>query len=256
MFRNITGLLLTGLLLALGMATQAQDSLTHIVAFDGFSLAFDSALASNVNITQYPGDPAEFGPGFAEPAHTQFTFYNTFPVPESIGDAIGGVRVYRTADFESYSEHVNRLAALQSLLEERPDLADFEALHTEDVNANALPFIPVYAAGQVIRARTQYIETDDVQGIAYLTIYQQVVEPFERALWTFQGISSDGVYYIAAIFNVTSDVFPADSSDFDPERFNEYRAKMVAWLNEATPESFSPRLETLESLVQSLAFAE
>jgi|FLYN01.1.fsa_nt_gi hypothetical protein len=252
--RRILLILLAPLLLTASLAL-AQEGESHTVAFDGINLTFDPALAGNVNLTRYPGDPAELGFGFAEPVHTQFTFYNAFPVPESIGDAIGGVRVYRTADFEGYEEHENRLAALQSLLEERPDLADFEALHTEDANANALPFIPVYAAAQVIRARTQYIETDEVEGIAYLTIYQEGVEPFERALWTFQGISSDGAYYIAAIFNVTSDVFPADSSDFAPERFNEYRAKMVAWLNEAEPASFAPGLPALEALVESIEIA-
>jgi hypothetical protein len=255
MIRRISAFVLVGLLLTAVPALAQDTSAAHTVAFDGFSFTFDSALASNVNITQYPGDPAEYGPGAAEPAHTQFTFYNTFPVPESIGDAIGGVRVYRTADFAGYSEHESRLAALQSLLEKRPNLADFEVLNTENMNANALPFIPVYAAGQVIRARTQYIETDAVKGIAYLTIYQEALEPFERALWTFQGISSDGAYYIAAIFNVSSTVFPTDNSDFDPSRFNEYRAKMVAWLDEADPASFEPALPMLETLIKSITIA-
>lgn len=252
MIHRISAYLLVGLLL-IASPVFAQDSgESHTVSFDGVSLTFDTALASNVNLTQYPGDPAEFGPGFAEPAHTQFTFYNAFPVPESIGDAIGGVRVYQTSDFIGFSEHENQLAALQSLLDEQPNLADFEALNTEDVTANALPFIPVYAAGQVLRARTQYLETNAVQGIAYLTIFQQALEPFERALWTFQGVSPDGATYIAAIFNVSSSVFPEDASDFDVDRFNEYRAKMVAWLNEADPASFEPALPMLEALIQSI----
>jgi hypothetical protein len=252
MIHRIAGFLLIGLVLIASPALAQDSDTSHTVSFDGVSLTFDTALASNVNITQYPGDPAEFGPGFAEPAHTQFTFYDAFPVPESIGDAIGGVRVYRTADYTGFSEHESRLAVLQSLLDERPNLADFEALNTDDMNVNALPFIPVYAAGQVIRARTQYIETDAVKGIAYLTIFQEVAEPFERALWTFQGVSSDGTTYIAAIFNVSSSVFPEDSSDFDVARFNEYRAKMVAWLNEADPASFEPALPMLEALIQSI----
>ncbi len=252
MMHRISVFLLIGLMLMVSPALAQDSGTTHTVTFDGVSLTFNSALASNVNISQYAGDPANSPFGFGEPGHTQFTFYNAFPVPESILDAIGGVRVYRTADFAGFTEHESRLASLQSLLDERPNLADFEALNTEDVNANALPFIPVYAAGQVIRARTQYIETDAVKGIAYLTIYQEVLEPFERALWTFQGVSSDGTIYIVAIFNVTSSVFPEDSSDFDVERFNEYRAKMVAWLNEADPASFEPALPMLEALIQSI----
>jgi hypothetical protein len=248
-FRRISAVLVLGLSLA-AFTTLAQDSEPQRVTEDGFS--FDWLLAQNIRIDRVPADPPEYGPGFAEPAFMQFLFSDGLPEPVSIGDAIGGLRVYETANFEDYSEHGARLEALIELLDERPDLDEFEVLHTENMNANALPFIPVYAAGQVIRARTEYIETDDVQGIAYLTVYQEATEPFERALWTFQGISTDGDYYVAAIFNVTSDVFPEDTSGFVVGRFNEYRAKMVRWLNDADPESFEPALPTLEALVESI----
>jgi hypothetical protein len=121
----------------------------------------------------------------------------------------------------------------------------------------------VYAAGQSFRARSQYIDTDQVAGVAYITIYQEVQEPFlsDSSIWTFQGLSADGQYYISAIFNITNDVFPAEiAPDFDPATFQaeygEYHAKYTAWVNEAGPEAFSPGLETLEALVQSFTFAQ
>ncbi|HVO71128.1 MAG TPA: hypothetical protein VMT24_13855 [Aggregatilineaceae bacterium] len=68
-------------------------------------------------------------------------------------------------------------------------------------------------------------------------------------------VCGDGGYYISAIFNVTSTVFPEENSDFDPARFNEYRAKMLAWLDEADPASFEPALPTLEALIRSVKIA-
>jgi hypothetical protein len=259
--RTLTRLLLVGLVLTLGASVVlAQES--HIVGYDGFSFTLDEAIASSVNITQYPGDPAEFGPGFAEPAYTEFIFYNEFPVPQCIGDAIGGVRIYRTADFEGYTEHEIRAGSLQSMLEEQVDLTQYEVSHRV-VSENALPFIPVYAAGQSFRARSHYVETDQVAGVAYITLYQEVQEPFlsDSSVWTFQGLSADGQYYISAIFNITNDVFPAElAPDYDPAVFQaeygEYHAKYTQWVNDAGPEAFSPGLETLEALVESFAFAE
>jgi len=257
MYRKLMLLLVTALLLV--VPTLAQDA-AHTVSFDGFSFTFDEGLARNVNITPYPGDSPELPPGAAEPPYTKFVFYNRFPVPESVGDAIGGVYLYDTAAFEGYTEYQNRLAQLQALVDERSDLGAFEVSSRNDT-ANPLPFLPVYPAGQVFRARSHYVITDEVQGIAYLTIYQEAMEPFlsDSAVWTFQGISTDGQRYIAAIFNITTDVFPAEiPSDFDPvtfqERYGEYHAKFTAWVNDAGPESFSPRLEVLEEVVESIAF--
>ncbi len=254
---------LFALFLALGVfSAAAQESMTHTVAFDGFGFDFDPALAANVNITQYPGDPAEIGPGFAEPPFTQFALYNEFPVPESVLDAVGGVRVYRTADFAGYTEHESRLQQLQTLLDERPDLAAY-MMASEDMNQDALPFIPVFPAGQVIRARAQVVDTPAVMGISYVTIYQQAAEPFlsDSFIYTFQGVSADGAYYVSAIFNLTTELFPAElPTDYDPDAFlaqmQAYFEESIAQLSAAAPDDFTPSLTTLDALIQSFAAAE
>ncbi|MBZ0281083.1 MAG: hypothetical protein K8L97_10100 [Anaerolineae bacterium] len=236
--------------------TLAQETATHNVSYNGFSFSLDGSLANNINITQYPGDPAELGPGGAEVKHTAFTFYNQFPVPESIFDSAGGIRVYNTADFAGYTEVEARFQALQNLLTEKPDLASYTTAESE-----VLPFIPVFPAGQTIRARAQYVETDAVKGISYLTAYQEAAEPLlsDTVFFTFQGFSTDGQHYITVIIKLNTSLFPAEmSADFDMATFVDnlpaYLNDSMAQLNAAASDAFSPSLTTLDSLVASFQF--
>jgi len=237
----------------------AQDAST--VKFNDFSFSLDSSVATNVNITQFPGDAPDLqAPGGPEVAHTQFILYSGFPPPESIFDSQGGIRVYNTADFGPYEFPFQQLQQLQTLLAERPELAQFMAA-SEIATDNNLPFMPVMPAGQVIRARAQYVETPSIQGISYVTVYRQDASPFlgNEFVYTFQGISTDGSRYVSAIFPLETVLFPAETPpDFDYDAFitgiNDYFTESIATLNEASPDAFSPSLTTLDAMIQSFSF--
>ncbi len=243
-------------LLMAALPALAQDT----IAFNEFSFTFDSSVATNVNVTRFPGDAPDLqAPGGPEVAHTQFILYNTFPVPESIFDSQGGIRVYNIADFGPYEFPSQRLEQLQTLLAERPDLAQF-MVTTED-SGDELPFMPVMPASQVVRARAQYVETPAVRGISYVTVYRQDASPFlgSEFIYTFQGLSTDGSRYVSAIFPLNTALFPAETPpDFDAEAFietiNDYFAESIATLNDASPDAFTPALTTLDALVQSFTF--
>jgi heat shock protein HslJ len=121
--------------------------------------------------------------------------------------------------------------------------------------------MPVFPAGQVIRARAQYVETPAVQGISYVTVYRQDASPFlgNEFLYTFQGLSTDGTRYVSAIFPLDTALFPAETpTDFDYEAFiegiNDYFAESIAILNGASPDAFTPSLATLDALIQTFTF--
>jgi hypothetical protein len=248
-------------LLTLAFPALAQDETSiNTINYNGVSFSYSEAIASNVNISQYAGDPVDLEqPGGPEIRHTQFTLYDAFPVPEGIMDSKGAIRVYRVADFEGYEFPTFQLENLQTLLDERPDLADYARITDEGNPANTLPFLPVFPAGQVITARAQYVETPAVNGISYITIYRQDVSPFLAGefIYTFQGISSDGQLYIAAMFPVTAPDFPAEyPADFDYEAFMAnfipYLNESVAALNNAAPQAFSPSLVDVDAIIQSM----
>ncbi|MFN8450894.1 MAG: META domain-containing protein [Anaerolineae bacterium] len=258
--KRITLLLILTLALC-AFPALAQDGSTSTVAFNGFSFSLPSALASNVNITQNPGDPTTVEqPGGPEVKHTQFLLYNNTPAPESFLDGVGGIRVYATADFSGYTMAQQEYQNLQTILAQRPDLSQY-MVADQGTNAMNLPYLPTFPAAQIIRAQATYVDTPYIQGIRYVTAYRQDVSPFvgSEFLYAFQGISADGGHYISATFRVNTTLFPPEiPPDFDMDTFNqqftEYLTQSIATLNGAAPNDFTPSLTTLDSVVQSFAF--
>lgn len=243
-----------------GLATAQETSPT--IGFNDFSFQLDSALPTNVNIVQVAAmDPELMVPGGPEPAHTRFTFYAEPPASESVFERGGGLYLYRIADMTDYEGYTEQVALLQSLLADRTDLSTFYALN-DDMSVGTLPFLPVVPAAQVTRAHAEYVDTGSVQGIRYLTAYRQDASPFlsRDFLFTFQGISSDGQYYISLIAPLETTLFPSEMpADFDYDEFSAnlmtYLDEVVATLNAGTPGDFSPNLSLLDNLVQSMQVA-
>jgi len=256
-------LLMLTLVLALLLAAfpaQAQEGASNSVQFNGLGFSFDSALATNVSITQYPGDPTDVQqPGGPEARHTQFNLFSQPPAPESFFDAPVSVRIYRLADLSAYEGSVAQVTALQNLLVNRPDLASYTIVSEE---TPSLPYLPIVAASQVIRARPGYMDTPTLSGIRYITVYRQDVSPFvnNEFQYTIQGISSDGLYYVSAVMRVTAPEFPVEiPADFNYETFSagftDYLTESVAKLNAPAPEGFTPSLAALDALAQTYIFA-
>ena len=235
----------------------AQDD-THTLTYDGFSFTYDSTVAANVNIVPFVGDdPANAMPGFSDAPYVQFLLYSTFPAPESLFE-VGGVRVYRLSDVAEYEFVADQVTELNTLLLSRPDLTTYMAT-TPNANNFVLPFLPVLPSVQVIRARANYVESDSISGISYITVYRQDAFPFlaNEFLYTFQGISAE--YYVSAVFRVNADLFPAEiPADFSYDDFitniQTYFADSIAALNAATPADFTPSLDSLDAVIASFTF--
>ncbi len=246
--------------LMLSIPVLAQDSTTHTVTFDGVSFMYEAALGENVNILQVAGDPmADAGPGFSDAAKTQFTFYDFGEPMDSLFDT-GGMRVYTIADLAQYDFLQAQVDQLQNLLAKRPDLTEYESAISGE-ESKTLPYVPVVTHGQNLTARGAYVETDAVRGVAYVTAFRAAQEPFLPTdfLYTFQGISTDGQWYVNVTFPLYTDLFPETLAGFDIEQFNaqwpEYLAESLATLNDATPDDFAPSLSAVDALIQSVQFS-
>jgi hypothetical protein len=250
-------LLIAGLIVLPAAAQNAANTLSY----NGFGFSFDNALAQNVDITHFAGDPADLQqPGGPEVRHTEFTLYSGDSVPSSY-ESTASIRVYQTADFAGYEFPGNQLNALTTLVAQKPDLASYMTVPEDNTAGNSLPFMPIFPAAQVIRARARYVENAAVKGITYVTVYRQDVSPFtsDEFFYTFQGLSNDGKYYVSAVFRVNAGVFPAEiGNDFDYNTFSQqfipYLKDSVQKLNNAAPTDFTPSLDTLDSVIQSFTF--
>lgn len=261
--------LLVVLLTLLSVQTAAAQQNPNVVIFNGFHFTYDSALARNVNIVQFAGDPVnQEGPGGPEPPHIQFILYNT-PAPNPDGtpnpipgpfEAPGVIRFYKAADINRYKLSQMQFTALSKLLANHTDLAQYMAVNMD--KANPLPYLPVFPAGQVIRARAEYAKTDSFEGVRYITIFRQDVSPFvaNEFQYTFQGLSADKSYYVVAIFRITAPGFPAKiGSNFDYDAFSKnfenYLKESTDKLNKAAPNTFKPSLAALNATIESLSLS-
>lgn len=244
-------------LLVGGSLAQDGSERVYTVAFDGVELQYSSTVAENVAITHYAGDPVDgAGPGFSDAAHFTFNLYSE-PYPELVGEAFPArIRVYRMDDLMQYDFMADKLGEVQWMLTTRPDLVEY---YEPD---KPLPYLPILPHGQVLRAQASYVESDSLQGIAYVTSVQfAAIEPLlsDSMIYAFQGISSDGQYYVSADFALDVSVFPETTPEnFEIEafvnNFSAYLLESVTALNSDDGSVFAPQLETLNAVIQSMTF--
>jgi len=122
-----------------------------------------------------------------------------------------------------------------------------------------MPYLPPYNAGQVMHAQVSYLDFKNGKGVRYLTQFDQAPLPINNREmhYTFQGLTSDGKYYVAAVLPVTLPDLPATEfvSDSQPpymEDFPAYLARTVDMLNGQSPNAFTPDLSLLDAMMASL----
>jgi hypothetical protein len=145
------------------------------------------------------------------------------------------------------------------------DVASLQALiGGGSIASKSLPLLPYFNAGQEFFTQYQVIAFTNGSGIHYLTQYSQYFDPINNheLFYTFQGLTSDGMYWISAILPVSNPILPADGNN-PPNgqtqeefgnNFTTYIADLAASLNAQQPGSFSPDLSRLDALVASLQF--
>ena len=137
------------------------------------------------------------------------------------------------------------------------------------IKAGGLPHVPFFNAGQVFASHIERIGFQNGQGVRFLTEYAQYYAPVnnEDLFYHFQGLTSDGAYYVIAILPIsapllveTSDpaaavppggvIYP-DTTDVDADWQGYYNA-VTALLDNTAPEAFTPALGQLDLLIESI----
>lgn len=154
-----------------------------------------------------------------------------------------------------------------------PDVAGIvEELHTiinspDQPKPEYLPFLPTFNAGQVFHSNEQSLSFQNGTGIRFLTQFAQAPYPAnnQSLFYTFQGLTSDGAYYISAILPINAAFLsadgnpdtplPADGVPFDWNNFENGPAHfelVKQKLNATDPNAFNPALTSLDELIQSI----
>ncbi len=229
----------------------APPPTTNLTCYE-LSLFIDPAMASSYDCQKVPASNADFD---VYPEHTLLTL-NGYPLAGKFFEA--KIAVYPLESYRSLQpDFVNdRVALLQNLISgaTTPTFAGSFG--------PALPFLPVFNAGQIFFAHYQVLPFVNGSGIRFLTEYAQYYAPVNNndLFYTYQGMTADGQYWISAILPINHPMLPADANnppngqtweEFS-NAYEPYIADMVNQLNSQPPESFIPTLTALDALASSI----
>jgi len=221
------------------IAPTAETATNPIAELNGVSFHYDEALTGGAPTAAIiPRTPRTEGPGHGggNPESIRFDFPNggyvdLFAVEEYLGLF---PLEYETVD------------ALEMMVAERPLTAD-----------SPFPYLPPPPAAQVFAVQLGYVDFQNGAGARYLTQYAQAFLPVEPT-YTFQGLTTDGQFYIAANLPVSSEAVPVMSDEEFQRYMNEdiegyiaYSDETIAALDGLTADQFSPSLTALDSMMAS-----
>lgn len=220
-----------------------------------------AALSDKVSAITLPaqnGDPAAPGMGGAMPAHVRISFggeqlTTDFVDPNQRQILIIPVQDYLdrfAADAEVQKQARGRIDALQALIKARTTKASDE-----------IPVVPTFNAAQVFRSKVKYINFKGGSGVRFVTMYSQDVAPITNGdvFYTFQGLTSDGKYYVAAYIPVDTKVL-TDSRDKVQQKeldetvqnFDAYLKRVTTALERQPSNGYTPNLDAVDNVIKSI----
>ncbi len=211
------------------------------------SIDLNDAVATAVTQTTIPAvEQTDQTPYWAVfPEHIEIAF-SDYAQPDSI--QMPKIYVYPVAALKEANQMAaDQVNSLQELLVKKPDLAAMDTL----------PFLPLFNAQAMFTAQNQYLEIANGSGIRYLTQFGQAAGPItnQELVYTFQGLTDDGAYYVAAVFPVAQSDLPADMASADtsfPDGFETYIQGVKDGLETAVSNSFTPNLDYLDNMVSTI----
>jgi hypothetical protein len=215
------------------------------------TLTLDPGLASNFNCQTIPAAGTPDDPSFAvNPQYTELTFQG-YVLPDTFHKP--HISVFPVQNYHDLMPDIidGKVAALQALIAGG-------ALPAKE----ALPLLPVFNAAEEFRAEYQVISFSGGSGIRYLSQYAQFSDPINShdMFFSFQGLTTDGKYWISAILPVSNSMLLPNGDNPPPgltweqfgNQFDTYIADLVTKLEAQPPDSYNPTIAALDALIASI----
>jgi hypothetical protein len=214
----------------------------------GIRFSYDDAIVDEVVPQAVP--PEELPDAGVIPEHIGLAF-SGYVLPDTFHEPY--IHIYPVDELEAGWEYAGTIVTeLQQLLAEKPAAPE------------TIPFLPVFNAAQMMRTQVAYMGFQNGTGVRFLTQYDQAYIPINNheMFYTFQGLTSDGKYYVAAILPVSHPSLPADGTEIPggdweafAQNFETYARGVEQQLDVQDASSFTPDLSLLDAMIQSLVAA-
>ncbi|HNQ96074.1 MAG TPA: hypothetical protein PKK96_09140 [Anaerolineales bacterium] len=229
------------------------------VSFNNVSFVIPNGLASGATPILEPAVGGDTAPWVMAPEHIVFTLtgYNGADPNHPIQPTI---YVFPTQAFAEVSPGASlSIPELQALL----------ASPSAPIDLDSAPGVPFFNAGQDMVANGARLNFQSGSGLRMISHFSQFPGPIIRTgqIYHYQGLTSDGKYYVIAILPVvsplqsTADNPSADGINFPdyasaaPGEMDAYYLAVADKLNAADPSSFTPVLSSLDALIQSITIS-
>ena len=230
--------------------TESPTPALPFIEYQGVRFSYAPMLAANVSVETVPASPDSNDAPYWDrfPEHLKFTLNgyllaNTFHEPH--------IWVYPVQELQQKSEGgAIAFMELHQLLADHPQAPE------------SLPMMPIFNAAQLLRAQVGYLRFGNGEGVRYLTEYAQYTAPINNKdlFYTFQGLTDDERYYVAAVLPIHHPNLPTDAETFMQGRdwgqfsdvYQPYLEEMTRQLNGFDANSFSPSLSQLDDIFRSL----
>lgn len=267
---------------------EAPTQKPNIVNYAGVSFTFDASLASEVRSEILP-EVVESKWTDIGPEYPLFTFKG-YP-NESTEAGTAEIRVFSISKFReiarkssawynsvSYPPDTDlvkpvdeEVRVLKLLLASKPppqEIGRFLGKARGKAGCGEMPFLPMWEACQAFATRPTYVSFKNGQGIFYLTHWDRETSQVTNAdlTYVFQGITTDGEYYVSAELPVAAPFLPKDSLapgvyewnaenyllSHKSKKYQNYVRSIIAKLKALPARDFKPNLLLLEQMIQSL----
>lgn len=225
-------------------ATAVPDAASVSVSFGGLEMNFTAQVVEAV-----PPSPDVMG-YMVMPKHLRLELQN-YAITEHLKKP--QIYVYVVEELAINEAAAQAAASLQAVL---ANPASVQQMSQEQ----DLPFLPLINEAQMLHAQVQFVDFKNGQGVRYVTQYSQGLTPITNAelFYTFQGLTSDGKYYIAAVLPVNLPGLPADAQDTgmipleSSTNYSNYLLNTLDMLNQQPVDAFTPDLSILDATLQAM----
>jgi hypothetical protein len=211
---------------------------------------YDPVLASSTVVESRPEVPAAPDSPYwqALPDRTQITLID-YPISEA--QYKPQIFIYPVNQYRLKGETAGKVIdALKNLLQGKPaGQAATPVLGQQD----QFPFLPLNNARQIFHGQVNYFAFKDGRGVRYLTQFSQGINPINNhdLIYTYQGLTNDGEYYISAILPVNSSILASGTSATPGQDYNVYIAGLVQQFDNSQPTDFKPVLTYMDDMMES-----